>query len=422
VVLNPALTVAADDLTGAAEVAAGAAGAWQSQLFDWRHAVVNLPPPPGHAACVNTASRHLPMHSAVDRLHHLLSALPDDAWFYKKCDSTLRGPIGAEVAAVRRRFPDRPLWYIGAAPAAGRIVRDGTVLVDGVPVAETAFAQDPLFPVKTSQLQEVLAADGMAPVLWRPGEPALASDLVIADAATPADLGMLAETLAALPSPPVLAGAGAFIPWLPILFGQSMVEPPARLKLPLPALVINGTLNPVGLAQIRQAEASGIATVALSPGCLFGPEAEKGLARQIESCRPLLLRGESLIVRTASAVEEGAAYRSAAEASGLKGHEIHELLTERLAHFAAEIFDAQSPHTLITFGGELAEQLWLALDIRQARMRGFAFDCLAVTEASNGQAGTFTWATKPGGFGPRDLLQRVLGTHWTDSSDCPAVS
>jgi len=407
--LIPGLTLAADDLTGAAEVAAGASRSWDARLLDWRHAAGELPPRPGLAASINTGSRHLPVPQAVERLRRLLAELSEDAWFYKKCDSTLRGPIAEEVKAVRERFPNRPLWYIGAAPGAGRTVRDGRVYVEDQPVADTDFARDPLFPVKTSELPLLFAEAGMSTALWQPGQEAVENaDIIVADGRSLHDLEQLAASLSRLPSPPMLAGAGAFVPLLPKLMGAPMGELSRGLAIGQPCLILNGSLHPVGLKQVVTAEQAGTAAIVLQPDCFFGPNAERQFAGRVAEARTLLRQGASVIVRTVAIPEETNEFRAAAEKAGYSGHTIHVAITETLARFGSALLEETMPHTLISFGGELAEQLWLSLRVREARMLGFAHDHLAVTEAVTETNRQFVWATKPGGFGAPTLLTGLL--------------
>src|SRR3954468_486654 len=75
---------------------------------------------------------------------------------YKKIDSTLRGPVAAEVRALASALPDAAILFAPANPKAGRTVRNGELLVRGIPVTKTEFAQDPLSPVRESVIHRLL--------------------------------------------------------------------------------------------------------------------------------------------------------------------------------------------------------------------------------------------------------------------------
>lgn len=75
---------------------------------------------------------------------------------YKKIDSTLRGPVAAELGALAAAMPEARILFAPANPAVGRTVRNGVLLVRGVPVAETEFGRDPVWPVQTSHIRTLL--------------------------------------------------------------------------------------------------------------------------------------------------------------------------------------------------------------------------------------------------------------------------
>ena len=78
---------------------------------------------------------------------------------YKKVDSTLRGNIAVEVAVLEHRLGLPVTVFAPAYPRNGRTVRDGLLLLDGVPVAETEMGRDPRKPVVTSSLQKTLRGE-----------------------------------------------------------------------------------------------------------------------------------------------------------------------------------------------------------------------------------------------------------------------
>jgi uncharacterized protein YgbK (DUF1537 family) len=94
---------------------------------------------------------------------------------YKKIDSTLRGPVAAELAALMRESPGVRVLFAPANPAVGRTVRDGVLLVHGVPVSETEFGRDAVSPVTESDVRSLLGD-------------AATERVIVPDAATAADL------------------------------------------------------------------------------------------------------------------------------------------------------------------------------------------------------------------------------------------
>ncbi|GAA3942528.1 four-carbon acid sugar kinase family protein [Microbacterium soli] len=73
-------------------------------------------------------------------------------------DSTLRGHIFAEIDALDE--PEKPILLVPAFPAGGRITRGSMHYArqedEWIPVAETEYARDPVFPVPTSHLADLV--------------------------------------------------------------------------------------------------------------------------------------------------------------------------------------------------------------------------------------------------------------------------
>ncbi|MDR5816264.1 four-carbon acid sugar kinase family protein [Caballeronia sp. LZ033] len=127
------LLIVADDLSGAADCAIAFAAAG-------RRTVVSLdahkPPQDAAVIAADTDTRRLAPAEAAQRVAAAWQALrAPGRRLYKKIDSTLRGNWTAEVAALARLAG--PAIVAPAFPATGRAVRDGRVIVRGVPLEET---------------------------------------------------------------------------------------------------------------------------------------------------------------------------------------------------------------------------------------------------------------------------------------------
>ncbi|MGH3345175.1 MAG: four-carbon acid sugar kinase family protein [Carbonactinosporaceae bacterium] len=159
--------VLADDLTGG-----NAAGALFARRGLRTVVVRDVDAAAGYAAAVDVlvidlATRHVPPGAARGLVAEALATLDrtvaEVRLVVKRVDTTLRGNVGAEtealVDAVAARAGSRVrALAVPAFPAAGRITVGGIHLVDGVPLAETAAAADPLDPVRSSRVATVLRA------------------------------------------------------------------------------------------------------------------------------------------------------------------------------------------------------------------------------------------------------------------------
>ncbi|MFW6033208.1 MAG: four-carbon acid sugar kinase family protein [Phycisphaeraceae bacterium] len=221
---SPARPLAiADDLTGALEVAAALGGRA-------RRTVVPLADPERPRAdqpdadllVLDTDGRVVDADQAAARLEAAVDAASTTGWelVYKKIDSTLRGPIAAELALLRRKLPGAAMVICPANPPARRTVVSGKLYVAGQPLAGTAFARDPLHPISDSRVAAVLGLDDAAMlrlIQLREGAGAVAEAIaaaavagrpVVADAQTEHDLAMLAAGIAKADRQVIAVGSG----------------------------------------------------------------------------------------------------------------------------------------------------------------------------------------------------------------------
>lgn len=216
----PSVLVIADDLTGA-----NATGALFSRLGlrTRTFAAGSGNERAGLGAdvtVVTTGSRRLPAEAAANRVREVLAAIgdPNPQLLVKRVDSTLRGPIGAELAVMlshrRSRCRGRvAALAVPAYPAARRTTVGGIHLVHGVPLARSPAASDPVTPVTSSRVAGLLvagtpltAAEVHVDVLDRDPEAVAgalraaldSADVTVADAATDADLARLAMATASI--------------------------------------------------------------------------------------------------------------------------------------------------------------------------------------------------------------------------------
>lgn len=141
---------------------------------------------------------------------------------YKKIDSTVRGPVAAEIGALARQMPGTRILFTPANPGVGRTVRDGVLLVRGVPVHETEFARDPVSPVMESNLRLLLGD------VDRPG-------LVVADAASETDLAAAVARMVEGGGEWVAVGSGALARPVAALGRRSERATTAGAQEPFPA-------------------------------------------------------------------------------------------------------------------------------------------------------------------------------------------
>ena len=112
-----------------------------------------------HTLVINTGTRNAePLEAArkvKSYLNHFLRYSPKE--IYKKIDSTLRGNVGAEIDALMAESGYALACVAPAVPRNGRTTVNGICFVDGIPLYETEFAQDPFSPVRSSDAATIIS-------------------------------------------------------------------------------------------------------------------------------------------------------------------------------------------------------------------------------------------------------------------------
>ncbi|MEO8025234.1 MAG: four-carbon acid sugar kinase family protein [Bryobacteraceae bacterium] len=224
----------ADDMTGAAEAGAKFAQAGIPAILGWECAGGATD---GRVVVIDSETRHATAAAAYEQVF-ACARLFTSRITYKKTDSTLRGNIGAELRALSDARPSARIAYVPAYPALGRTVRDGLLLVDGVPLHETTFAADPLNPVTDSRVRRVL--DGGLPC-------------DVFDASTDAEIDAIAADILSSGRYSIVAGPAAIAGALAVhLQGSSAArEPWPKIDT---CLVVNGSMHPASARQVSFAE------------------------------------------------------------------------------------------------------------------------------------------------------------------------
>jgi uncharacterized protein YgbK (DUF1537 family) len=385
----PVVTILADDLTGACDTGCLFAGAGPVGV----EVNPDLPADERPVVAVDTESRMLgpgpaasALHTTARRLRARLAAGP----VFKKVDSTMRGPVPAELAALLEHGPRfAGALVCPAFPAQGRLVVHGRLLVDSVPVHESPIARDPAFHGHTSDLAALLA--GSIPVVAldlddvRAGCEKIAhlleqhrGAIVAADAETDADLTSLAR--AALSVPGTLAAGSAGL-GRALSRALGLAGPAAALPAGSARLVVVGSLHPASRAQLDALRHAGVVVVTVD-GLGHGDPA------------PAI-----------AALERG---RPAVVASVLTPAP-REAVARHLAQAAARILERAPADLAAVTGGDTAHALIRALRPRRFDLLGAPAEGLALGRLALEGTRTLPLLTKAGGFGRPDLFTTLLG-------------
>ena len=257
------LGIIADDLTGAMD----SSGYFASMGFS---TVVILDPgfsSDADIVVITTNSRAEDPNTARERVKQAVRSLTGRV-VYKKIDSTLRGNIGVELEAAMVEMTCEKAVVAPAFPAVGRTTVDGRLLVNGVPVAETQFANDPILPVKESHIPSLLEKStrhrvgcvavediGAGPESLYRKISEMPQDIVVCDVTAQSHLNGIAQAAALAEGHWLLCGSGGLARELYLLLTEVPKAGRAKPKnLPSGlALVVVGTRNQVAANQLLKA-------------------------------------------------------------------------------------------------------------------------------------------------------------------------
>lgn len=415
-----ALLVIADDLTGATDAGAQfAALGMPTRIVPLPQCFDRATAEPGRVCVVNSESRHLPAKDAADVVRRLAETGVQGGFthFYKKTDSTLRGNIGAELEALLRATGARYLPFVPASPGLGRTTEGGVHYVHGTPLHLTSYASDPLNPIRTSDVRDLLSAQARCPVtLFGSAEsefarfrshPSTLGGIAVFDCATLSDYARIGALLnetesfsvgAAARRPgdrrhaAIAAGPAAFAREIAAGWGfVGLTAPPTPLESPL--LIVNGSLNPVSLEQVDLIAAP---RIVISPTALFSREAK--LQSWADS-------SGVVVMQTVREAGEEAQYLHAAAGLGFSKEQAHHFAAARLGEITSRLINAGAFRSVLVIGGDTLAGL-----ARAARWKSLVAEgelVPGIASAVEPQSGLKV-LTKPGGFGNQRALIELL--------------
>lgn len=360
---------------------------------------------------VDTESRHLAAPDAAARVAAATACAKAAGVqsFYKKTDSTLRGNIGAELAAMLSAAGGERLTFVPAYPALGRITRGGVQYVGGVPLAQTEFADDPFNPITESRVAGIIAAQTGIQTIETDASVTLPAQMptpciVIADAQTDTDLLHIAQALAAQRKTRCMAGCAGFAAELPSLLRLTTV-PPQTYVIPKNRLLVCGSVHPRAVEQCRWAvQHCGYREFALSVHQMLLPTQEKSaLAQELRAC---LRDNGKVVLRVGGGREYLPQTYAEAQQLGIAQESVPAMIAQRLGALTAAVLAPPLPVTLTVFGGDTLAGIASAMGCRSVSPLRELTDG-AVLSLMTCEELTIPLITKAGAFGTVDIVSQL---------------
>lgn len=407
------VAVLADDLTGATDsVVQFREAGWTAYLLLTDEESTPEDPTGIVATSRSLDTRPLPADQAAERTRlavtEQLSAGTDR--LYVKIDSTMRGSVAGQVtgalAAWSRAHPDAVAVVCPAYPQMGRVVVGGSMLVNGTPLDQSAASFDPVTPVSSSVLAELVPGGRPLPnsgtaaqLAGALAEAALSADRLVVDADTDEDLRRLAEAVELLGPRAICVGSAGLARHL------AEVWRPAGSPDPTPSgpeviggtvVVSASTLNEVSFDQIghlRTALGGRHEWHEFQVAELQDPAAMRHLGTTIADRRP-----EVVVLQPSPARVEGVDPAEAART-----------IARGLAAAVGGMTATSGVGALVLVGGDGAEAALQELGAIAVRIDRQASEGVPLGHIVGGPAAGLPVVTKAGGFGSTTTLTDVIG-------------
>lgn len=423
------LLILADDFTGALDTGVQFSGKGiRTQVVVSSHWVE--PDSDCDVMVIDMETRHVPKEKAYEIVYDVCQQAVKYGirCFYKKTDSALRGNVGSELQAAVDAVSGKNIVFVPAFPAMRRITVDGVHYIDGIPVKESVFGQDPFEPVMYDRVDELLRATGYKGGVIGVGKAerklqaaeerktqaseergqkaaeAAKQQLFLYDAETDADLDEIAESVCKKKDIPILAGCAGFAAKLPELLKLSVKESD-DVKLKENLVFLCGSVNPITKSQIVYGEKMGIPRIHLKPE----EKLEISYWNQpvgLEKIRQLAKDGMQHIIIDSND-EEG--HNDTMEYAAQKGYSIEDVrvrISETLGYLLKKLIDVGMEGTYLITGGDTLIGFMKAIGVSELEpVNEIRPGC--VLTSLNYQDKKHYVITKSGGFGQERLIEQL---------------
>ena len=411
------LGVIADDLTGACDVGAQFRkhGLKTVILIDSR-SVTDLKSA-FDVIVANTETRNLPPQDAYRGVRETVRLLQQNnvRIVYKKIDSTLRGNVGTEIAAVLDELNIDAALITPAFPSQKRTVINGRLLVDGIPIEKTEYAYDPLSPIDVSRISALMKREIGEEI----GEITLHKirrdvnsiveearriikkgiRIIVADAELQSDLERIAKASAFLDNILLCGSAG-----LASAYAYQLAVQPR-------ILIVSGSVNSVTLDQIEMVIKkinAGVIEPDLHEIIRNTDKLDDASNNLAEQARKIIDEEKDIIIRLARSKSLILEIQKAGYNLGMDKLEVANLLLSVLSRAVKKILSMYNFDKLILIGGDTSIKVLNALGAKEVAIEGEVLPGIPIGRIIGGEWDGMKIITKAGGFGDRYTLVRII--------------
>lgn len=405
------MLVVADDLTGANDTSVTFAAQGYSTVLPLRvDDLSKVDSEINEVAAVSTDSRAAGI-DAVDRTFTTIKLGLDRGFdrLYLKVDSTMRGSIRYQIEGALRALSDRgrqaKAVLCPAYPAMGRTIDNGILNVNGVPVTQTPSGKDPICPV-TSDVMTDLVPGSVLVKQTKSGEELFkaisqaGANIVVVDAQSNDDMNRLASAVSLGGSGFIPVGSAGLASALTRYLPEPVLPTVKKPRFSGDTLIVVSSIHDTSQEQVDELIASpeGAHTIVFSPhpAQLLNPAANVHLRSQLRA----LVRAlpGTVIIRANPAKIAGVDHVV----------DVAKQCALRLADLCHEAMTSGNFQQLILVGGDGAITSLESLDADGITVIDSISDGVPLGLIEGGPWDSYPVMTKSGGFGNSGLMREIF--------------
>ncbi|HDV7284125.1 TPA: four-carbon acid sugar kinase family protein [Mannheimia haemolytica] len=407
--MKETLLVIADDLTGANDTAVMFAEAGFNTILKTKiSAFAQIHSDKAQVISVSTDSRAIGEKAKEQTQIAINNAIQNGiGQIYLKIDSTMRGSVKYQIEgaieAWSSLYPEAKAIICPAYPEMGRTIEAGHLYVNGVPVNETASGKDPICPVLSSSMQELLPDAQVIPCdtvdnLLTSIENSEYQQIII-DAKTPKDLETIAQAINHIGHKIIPVGSAGLAQKLKNI--QNQLKPEQELKLGR-ALIVVTSIHETSQLQVDEY----ISTLG-GKSIVFNPSPSQ-LINYSQSEHSLKLQLNALIRFSKDNVIIRANPAKVVNAKSANIAETAKEISQHLADLSKFCLDNEKFDSLILFGGDGAAALLDQMNVTEMNVQYAVVPGVPLCSIEKSRYSGIIVMTKSGGFGDKTLLSHIM--------------
>ena len=422
----------ADDLTGALDAAAPFAAVGMSTYVSVFGIVPDEYARTHRVLSLNVDTRHGDRFPVFDKAARAVQELRARGFrlLVNKIDSTLRGHAGMEARAGLSPEPSDPrdldkkgVWsgprvalIAPSFPAMGRIVSGGQVLVNDIPLRETEVGRDPLTPVNSSDIAELVELNtGIRPTVLSLDDVradgrlhrriAELSDhppvLAVCDAESDEDMKLIAAAFVGASGEVILSGSAGVTNALAEILSDESQRPPESASntgdRTAPSLIVSGSQRSLTGYQLKLvSDNRPVQWLQIDPVALLDEE----LSREAR---------DNAVSTLVSAMEDGKhAAVSLFQVDVTGDVDVPTKLVRELGAICYRIARRTRPGGIVIIGGDTAQAALRAVGAAGIVMHDQPFPGIPAGTVDGGLLDGVRVVTKAGAFGGQEILIDVI--------------